>query len=71
MAGKKNSGEGGIRTLGNPKAAAVFETAPIVHSGTSPCAGIIALAEKIQARLNFNSDPRVNDTIKCAHENTN
>ena len=33
----KIGGEGGIRTLGNQMAAAVFETAPIVHSGTSPC----------------------------------
>ncbi len=30
------SGEGGIRTHGGPKPTAVFETAPIVHSGTSP-----------------------------------
>jgi hypothetical protein len=29
-------GEGGIRTHGGPKTTAVFETAPIVHSGTSP-----------------------------------
>jgi hypothetical protein len=30
------SGEGGIRTHGGPKPTTVFETAPIVHSGTSP-----------------------------------
>ena len=29
-------GEGGIRTHGGPKTTTVFETAPIVHSGTSP-----------------------------------
>jgi hypothetical protein len=30
------SGEGGIRTHGDPKATTVFETAPIGRSGTSP-----------------------------------
>ena len=35
------SGEGGIRTHGDPKATTVFETAPIVHSGTSPIFAII------------------------------
>jgi hypothetical protein len=33
---KQTSGEGGIRTHGGPKTTTVFETAPIVHSGTSP-----------------------------------
>ena len=34
-------GGGGIRTHGDPKATTVFETAPIVHSGTSPLGGRI------------------------------
>jgi hypothetical protein len=29
-------GGGGIRTHGDPRATTVFETAPIVHSGTPP-----------------------------------
>jgi hypothetical protein len=36
LRGRFAGGEGGIRTHGGPKTTTVFETAPIVHSGTSP-----------------------------------
>ena len=41
--GEKSSGEGGIRTHGGPKTTTVFETAPFVHSGTSPIVADIIL----------------------------
>ena len=37
------SGEGGIRTHGDPKATTVFETVPFNRSGTSPCGGYYIL----------------------------
>ena len=33
---RQDNGEGGIRTHGTPEGTTVFETVPIVHSGTSP-----------------------------------
>ena len=39
------SGEGGIRTHGDPKTTTVFETAPIDHSGTSPFLAVPIIAE--------------------------
>ena len=39
MKSKESGGETGIRTLGSREGSTVFETAPIDHSGTSPCFG--------------------------------
>ena len=38
-------GEGGIRTHGDRKATVLFESTPIVHSGTSPDEGAIIIEQ--------------------------
>ena len=43
-------GETGIRTLGTREGSTVFETAPIDHSGTSPCVKCLDISNLARKR---------------------
>ena len=45
-----NGGETGIRTLGTREGSTVFETAPIDHSGTSPCVKCLDISNLARKR---------------------